>query len=65
MNVGQRLGIELKAPESGGLWLCVPFVKGLHRMFLFFFSVWEVEHAEKKPDMCGDRWKDQDLAVCF
>ena len=37
------------------------FAKRLRGMFLLF--LFGVEHADKKAEMCGDRWRDQNLVM--
>jgi len=63
MKGGQWLGIELKAEESRSL--CDAFLLlRLRRMFfLFLFGMWNMWRRKRRR--CGDRWKDQDLAMFF
>ena len=51
MKAGQESGVELKGQERGGLCDVFFFVKRLHKMFLSFASVWDVERAGKKPEV--------------
>ena len=54
MKIVRESGIGLKAREEEGSLLCVSFVKGLHRMFISFVTVWGVEYVRRKVEMCGD-----------
>jgi len=59
MNAGKESEIELKRQESGSP--CDVFLL-LDIMFLFV-SFWSMAHSERTADMCGNRWKDQDLVI--